>query len=334
MGVYYDSVALIYASLVLFGMYSAIESATSFALFSDSVPQGDRALWMSRQAVVSQIAMGVGPLVSLGMFHYLGDSWSLGILRKVLIFGYFLLIPASLFLLNWKDIVSSRISHDAPFIPTKARSLVPYLICLNDVITCIGAGMTVKFFPLFFKNDYDLSPIQLQVLFAVYCMSFALFTWLCERATSRIGRVQGSLLFSLGAVACLFTLAYVRYLPLVILVFILRGALQNSIYPIDRSIVMDFVPSDQRGRWNAVESLSAITWSGSAVVGGYLMDTHDYRFTFVITGYIYLAACCLRVPLLWMVPRREKFIQAKSFISDIPSMMSPLAPSPRTFPPH
>jgi MFS family permease len=331
LGVYYDSVSLVYSSLVVFGMYSAVESSASFALFSDSLPQGDRALWMSRVAVLTQVAMGVGPLVSLVMFYYLGNEWSPSILKKVLVFGFILFIPANAFLLTWKDIPPSVYSSsflaeaDHPFLERlRVQSLAPYLICLNDVITCVGAGMTVKFFPLFFKNDYGLSPMELQGLFAVNCLSFAIFTWLCERLASRIGRVQGSLLFSMGGVACLFTLAYVRWLPLVIFVFVLRGALQNSIYPIDRSIIMDFVPSKERGRWNSIESLSAMTWSGSAVVGGYLMDNHDYRYTFVITGYIYLIACCMRIPLLWMVPKRERFVQAKTVFED-------LSFSPRVF---
>lgn len=59
-----------------------------------------------------------------------------------------------------------------------------------DVVTAIGAGMTVKFFPLFFKQDYGLNPGQIQLLFAVYGLSFGFFTWLCEKAAAKLGRVQ------------------------------------------------------------------------------------------------------------------------------------------------
>ena len=320
LGVYKDDIRWIYMSLITGGVYSAIQNSTSFALFSDSVPQGDRALWMSRVAVITQASMGLGPLIGLILFHFLGDQWDISVLHTVLILGFLLMIPANLFLLTWTDIppshspsVQSEADHPfAPATPKRRRaSVVPYLICFNDIITCIGAGMTVKFFPLFFKNDYGFSPVQLQALFTVYCLSFALFTWLCEKLASRIGRVQASMWFSFSGVTCLFSLAYLDNLPLVILVFILRGALQNSIYPIDRSMIMDFVPSDQRGRWNSIESLSAMTWSGSAVVGGYLMDSHDYRYTFTITAWIYLAACLMRIPLLWLVPKQERFVQAK-----------------------
>lgn len=94
----------------------------------------------------------------------------------------------------------------------------------------------------------------------------------------------------------------------------------------------DFVPSSERGRWNAAESISSMSWSGSAVIGGtsktggvlwqclgcmisgsigeiadilmcrvaamsfpgYLMDAYDYRQTFVITACIYLVAALMR----------------------------------------
>ena len=337
-GIYNDNIPFIYLSLILGGIYSAIQNSTSFALFSDSVSQGERALWMSRVAVVSQISMGVGPIIGLVMFAYLGDDWNIPILHSVLIVGFLLMIPANICLWQMENVPPSSSPGleplaDHPLLGTpvskrRRNSIVPYLICLNDVITCVGAGMTVKFFPLFFKQDYGFTPIQLQILFTVYCFSFALFTWLCERLASRIGRVQSSMLFSLSGVACLFSLAYLESLPLVVLVFILRGALQNSIYPIDRSIIMDFVPSDQRGRWSAIESISAMTWSGSAVIGGWLMDSHDYRYTFVITAWIYLVACMMRIPLLFLVPKKEKFVQAKIVSVNEEFMKSPLAHSP------
>lgn len=336
-GIWADDIRYIYASLVLGGIYSAIQNSTSFALFSDSIPQGQRAMWMSRVAVITQVSMGLGPLLSLGLFHYLGDHWKLPVLHAVLIVGFLLMVPANLFLLGWTDIAPvaspSVISSDEPLVPRKKKtSVVPYLICLNDVITCVGAGMTVKFFPLFFMNDYGFTPVQLQALFAIYCLVFAVFTWMCERVAARIGRVQSSLIFSISGVACLFALAYVRSLPVVVIVFVLRGALQNSVYPIDRSIIMDFVPSDQRGRWNSIESISAMTWSGSAVIGGYLMDQHDYRYTFVITAWIYLVAVAMRVPLLWLVPRTEKFVTAKIINAhDELLVRSPAASSPYLF---
>ena len=335
--IYNDNMTFIYASLVLGGVYCAVQNAASFALFSDSVSQGERAQWMSKVAMVTQISMGAGPLLGVVLFQVLGDDWKLPILHTILIIGFVLMIPANMCLWNWTDVKPLEESvpdcmHSAGQGVRRCFSFVPYLVCLNDLVTCIGAGMTVKFFPLFFKNDYGFSPTQLQSLFTVYCLTFALFTWMCEKVAGRIGRVQSTMVFALSGTCCLFGLAYVESLPVVILVFILRGAFQNSIYPIDRSIIMDFVPTEQRGRWNSVESISAMTWSGSAVIGGYLMDSHDYRFTFVITGWIYLCACVLRIPLLFLVPKSEKFVtERKIRLANLDSLRSPLSPG-RQFP--
>lgn len=62
----------------------------------------------------------------------------------------------------------------------------------------------------------------------------------------------------------------------------------NAGYPIQRSILMDVVEKKNRGKWNAAESITAFTWTGSAALGGMLIKTHDYRFTFMITGFVYV----------------------------------------------
>lgn len=46
---------------------------------------------------------------------------------------------------------------------------------------------------------------------------------------------------------------------------------------------MDAVPMGQRARWNAAESLVGASWSGSALLGGYLSDLYGYRSTFLLT---------------------------------------------------
>ncbi|CAE7408382.1 unnamed protein product [Symbiodinium natans] len=306
-GVSLDNFPVIYVSLFLFGTYTALQNTASFALYSDSIPQGSRAKWLSRISIVNQLGYGAGPFLSLFLLAYFGNEWKLSVLHFVLIIGFIGMIPANFFLVGLKDAQHEEEGPEASgaFSNLKYARVVPWLICGLDIITAVGAGMTVKFFPLFFKEDYGMNPGQIQLLFAVYGLSFGFFTWLCEKAAEHMGRVEAGLLFSSAGVVCLFLLAYLRWLPAVLVVFVIRGALANSIYPIDKSILMDFVPSSERGRWNAAESISSMSWSGSAVLGGYLMDAYDYRQTFVITGFIYAVAALMRLPLFLMVPRYE-----------------------------
>mmetsp|Transcript_67390 Transcript_67390/g.158797 ORF Transcript_67390/g.158797 Transcript_67390/m.158797 type:complete len:174 (-) Transcript_67390:94-615(-) len=172
--------------------------------------------------------------------------------------------------------------------------------------------MTVKFFNLFFIQDHAFSPVAISLLQTAYPLVIALFMKFTERLAKPLGRPQASLSFFSANVVCLILLGEVTWLPFLLVVFMVRGGFANSTNPIDRSILMDYTPSTQRGMWNAIQSLTSMTWSGSAFLGGFLSDSHDYRFTFVITGLIYALACLIYSPLLWLVPRKEKDAAART----------------------
>eukprot|EP00922_Rhytidocystis_sp_ex-Travisia-forbesii_P047948 GHVS01071464.1.p1 GENE.GHVS01071464.1~~GHVS01071464.1.p1 ORF type:complete len:355 (-),score=59.73 GHVS01071464.1:1139-2203(-) len=178
------------------------------------------------------------------------------------------------------------------------QTRVPYLIACSDLIRSVGSGMTVKFFPLFFKNDLGFLPDQLCLLFLIYAICIGLFMTIAELIARRTGRGLASFLYSLGGVVLLFWMCVEKRVWVLLLVFVLRGALQNANYPIDRSLIMDYTKNTDRGKWNAVESFTSMTWSGSAVIGGVLADSHDYRYAFRLTGFVYLVALLVYFPVI------------------------------------
>jgi len=193
---------------------------------------------------------------------------------------------------------------------------VPWILTVSDFVTMVGAGMTVKFFNLFFIEDERFSPTSICWLQTAYPLVIAIFTKFTERLAKPFGRAQASLLFFSCNVVCLVLLSKVQYLPVLLILFLLRGGFANSTYPIDRSILMDFTPSSRRGMWNAVENFTSMTWSGSAFLGGILSDSHDYRFTFLITAFVYGTGCIIYSPLLFIVPRKEEHVREVSLASD------------------
>jgi len=60
----------------------------------------------------------------------------------------------------------------------------------------------------------------------------------------------------------------------------------NNCKPLTKSIIMDFVPKEQRARWMALESVNGATFSGSALVGGYLVDSIGFEGTFLCTAVL------------------------------------------------
>eukprot|EP00929_Paragymnodinium_shiwhaense_P009940 TRINITY_DN11436_c0_g1_i2.p1 TRINITY_DN11436_c0_g1~~TRINITY_DN11436_c0_g1_i2.p1 ORF type:complete len:257 (+),score=34.91 TRINITY_DN11436_c0_g1_i2:1098-1868(+) len=236
-----------------------------------------------------------------------GLDWSLPTLQAILMVGNLAFIPTAAVLFMYREALPT-VKEDASetmMAASKATSIIPYLVTACEFITCVGAGMTVKFFNLFFIEDFHFSPAQINLLAGTYVLTIAAFMKGLQLVSKRIGRAQASFVAFLLNGLLFLLLAKIRSLPLLLLVFLVRGGLSNATGPIDKSILMDFTPSSTRGRWNAVSSIASATWSGSAFLGGYLSDAHGYRWTFFVTGLIYLCSCVLYAPLLWLVPRKE-----------------------------
>lgn len=50
-----------------------------------------------------------------------------------------------------------------------------------------------------------------------------------------------------------------------------------------KSSIMDTVPASQRIRWNSLESVNNLSWSGSAVIGGIIIDHYGMGLNFITT---------------------------------------------------
>ena len=89
---------------------------------------------------------------------------------------------------------------------------------------------------------------------------------------------------------------------LLVAVHLVRMAVANATRPLLRSVLMDFVPRRHRGKVNAVDSVRSFSWSGSAALGGFLIETFGFEHTFIITAAIKTAAFAPLLLLLAYVP--------------------------------
>ncbi len=151
--------------------------------------------------------------------------------------------------------------------------------------------MTVQYFSLFFANAEGLSPIAVASIWTFCPLLIALTTSAVIPLAKLIGRAQAAVLCDAIGSACIFALWYDKT-PVwaTIAIYLVRTASMNSSYPVQRAILMDVIPKKDRGKWNSVENLTSFTWTGSAMAGGYLVSNFGYRFTFLITGGLYVIA--------------------------------------------
>ena len=88
-----------------------------------------------------------------------------------------------------------------------------------------------------------------------------------------------------GALALVALWAIQRFLPNTIptyakIVIYVLSTLQHCVRPLKKSLLMDFVPKKRRGVWNAVDSVTRFGWSGSAVLGGWIIHRDGYGVSF------------------------------------------------------
>ena len=63
----------------------------------------------------------------------------------------------------------------------------------------------------------------------------------------------------------------------------------------------DYVAKRHRAKWNALESVNLFSWSGSSMLGGYLIRTYGFNTTFIITAALQAVSIGCLLPLLRLV---------------------------------
>lgn len=54
-------------------------------------------------------------------------------------------------------------------------------------------------------------------------------------------------------------------------IWIMRTAFMNCSFPLSKSILNDYTTKGTRNTWNSFESIASFGWSGSAVLGGWML---------------------------------------------------------------
>ena len=176
---------------------------------------------------------------------------------------------------------------------------------VSDLISALASGMTLRFFPLWLKDRVGLRPSAALVAECLSYLSIAGSSWLMLGLAARVGRVWTIILARCAGVGLLLALALLepvwREWRLILPLYLVRMGLMNGIAALSQSIMNDHAPKRTRGRWNALDSVKSVGWSGSAVAGGFLVDVYGYRATFMLTAAAALVGTLLKLPLLWIV---------------------------------
>mmetsp|Transcript_50498 Transcript_50498/g.117883 ORF Transcript_50498/g.117883 Transcript_50498/m.117883 type:complete len:468 (+) Transcript_50498:72-1475(+) len=306
-------------SLGLWGVFTNMWTSASAALFADSVPDGvTRRELYALKSTLTLATLSAGPLIALGCTTAFGNHWNLQHMVWMILPGFAVVFPMCLLTSAFEEVAlpTSNPQQDQDALkaqePRRTRRnqmqqpgawAVPYLLMAGEIITAIGAGMTVKFFGLWFKNDHNFSPAALSALQAATPLAIMAAVQGLQLAAKACpyGPVPAVLAAWIGSIITLLAMAQVKDVRVLTALHLLRAALANCKEPIAKAILADFIPSERRGRWNAAHSVSSVTWTGSAALGGILCDRYGYGRTFILTSGLYVAAALCWVPLMYWV---------------------------------
>jgi len=166
-------------------------------IYADSIPREERTYYFSMRRILYLIGVMAGPLLGIVMFTIAGDNWSFRELRIVFVVGLCFRFVTAGIMFFFDD--SKTLGMESEGVVensmvagswVKYGNLVPYIMLTSDIVKSLAAGMTIKFFPLFFKNETHLLPAEVNAILAVTVLLLMVSTYLVGRLSKWLGRIQ------------------------------------------------------------------------------------------------------------------------------------------------
>ncbi|MFW9996547.1 MAG: MFS transporter [Candidatus Odinarchaeota archaeon] len=318
--VFAPDIQTIFLGNILLGLSQGAGGPAIEALIADSTKTGNRSQVYSQLFFVRTAGSAIGPFFNVLLFFILGDTWGLETLRQVMMISAVFAIIGSAITLLAKDSASlgaeSEVGNGQNGVEgAKSDFFMPLVLVASGIVIGFGAGMTVQFFPVFFKEVYGQLPIIVNLVFGLTYIVTGSSGILAQKVSRWIGRLETMFVFQ--AIAVIALVVIITYPPLMIMfvAYIIRNAFMNASNPLGRTIVMDKIAKKHRGRFNSLEQLAwGFLWSFSAGIGGFILETTNGNFVIVfsITATLYTIAT---LPLVFLRKYVEK--EAGDSVTDL-----------------
>jgi MFS family permease len=182
--------------------------------------------------------------------------------------------------------------------------LIPALVAASDMLGALAAGMSVRFFPIFFLDNLKMTPQMVQLIFLCSTIGMTMGGQISQHLGARFGRIETTIFLKLlGASFFMLMIVFYQYnapVSIVLILFVLRTSIMNSPGALSRSVLMDSVPAEERAKWSSLESVNQVNWAGSAALGGFLVDWKGIVCNFYITATFQVLAT---TPLFFVLKR-------------------------------
>lgn len=167
----------------------------------------------------------------------------------------------------------------------------------------LGAGLTIPYLNLYFKNVFRLSDTAIGA--AVAAGQIATFAGMAAgpAIAKRLGKPRAVFWTQMLSVPLILVLGWVHALPLAIIAYLARQVLMNMSTPIQDNFSLELVPPERQSLMNAIKMLAWTgSWTIAARISGDLIYRNGFATSFALTASLYaLSTFCYR---LFFIPRR------------------------------
>lgn len=155
----------------------------------------------------------------------------------------------------------------------------------------MGAGLTVPYLNLYFKNDFAVNDSMIGVFYALAQLSTFIGMASGPPLAKRLGKARAIFITQALSVPFILILTYLRWLPLVVLAFLTRQALMNMSSPISENFTLEQIPPNQQHFMNACRMLNWTgSWMVSTKISGWIIATYGFAPSFTLTAILYSLA--------------------------------------------
>ncbi|MBN1619991.1 MFS transporter [candidate division WOR-3 bacterium] len=207
------------------------------------------------------------------------------------IFGGLVLIALLPYMLI-RECSEKEIKNDKFRFKTEKKVIVK--LFLPNLVTGLGAGLSIPFINLYFNDVFSASTKLIGIVFAGSQFLMISGILLAPLLAEKLGKIKTVIFSQLFSIPFLILMGITGNFYFAVLAFLVRAALMNMAQPLFTNYAMEQVHKDEQPLTNA---LLIIAWTAgrgvSASIGGFLIEKFSYTLPFLTTSALYLVSTIL-----------------------------------------
>lgn len=309
--VFFPQVAWIAAGMIIIGLMGSFSGVIGGPMIMKGTASEHRPYLFSVNFALGLVSGIFGNLLAGGLPDILArhnyslvQGYKLSLLVHVAI--TFLAIVPILFIKTERVVEN----HTENFFHVKTRWSKILLLAFPHVLVGLGAGLTIPFLNLYFRDKFSLAPTELGILFSVGQVLMVFGTLVAPYIASRWGRIKTVIVFQLLSVPFLFILSIAVNVWLSIAAFLARGMLMNMAQPLVTNFSLEQTHEHDHPLMSGIMTVAWLaSWGVSANLGGALIEKIGYfwPFNFTLAAYILSSAAYFFI----LLPMERKSLSRK-----------------------